>query len=150
VVGLQPGSTDPRASIQRNVFTQATSSIIYSFGTATNLRVSGNYFGYDLNGGVSSFLLPPVSSAIKDVGTLGFLLGTDSDGFNDNLESNWFGCILGNTIDTSSPSAIYHISGNYFGFGQAGSSAGTLPPSPCRSVGRNTLRLSGKAIVGSN
>jgi len=151
IIGVQPiFAIDPRASIQHNVFAPANISIVYSFGTATNLQVSGNYFGYDLNGGVSSLFPSPGSSAITDIGTLGIpLVGTNLDTYNDYLESNWFGCIPGTNIDTNSPSASYTIRSNYFGFPQAGSTTGTLLPLKCRTSGKITLKLSGTAVVGS-
>jgi len=153
IVGLSyhGGPSNPAVAIERNIFAPALVSIYSSSSGATSsISIVGNWFGYDLNGvaltngfadaiAVRCDPLDPNSPA---------QIGTNNDGINDDLESNWFGCVKDNyvTILDNCPTTI---SGNHFGYSSTLSSTGsTITTLSCQaSSSYINLNNSNSAVV---
>jgi len=101
------------AYMQSNVFAPA-STMIRIAATANNTIISGNYFGYHINGSILATSNANPGDGVNDQGEDVVMIGTNEDGLGDYLESNWFGCVAYESLSLLASKA--RISGNYFGF----------------------------------
>jgi hypothetical protein len=122
IVGVKPGSTNPRA--QFNVLANMGLTLA---GEAIRTRFSGNFLGV-LPDGVTPTGIPDPFAGGLEIGryddTMPIVLGTDGDGTNDADEGNLFGPLAdGGVVFAfySTGNKPYIVAGNRFGVAVDGS-----------------------------
>jgi len=133
------------ANRQRNVFAP-TNTMIACQSPAPTAIISGNFFGY-MTDGTSLGSAPSVLGYAIGGGSA--VIGTNEDGFGDDLERNWFGCVPKIAIYTTITAVKYQISGNYFGFAVVGQTPASLIPSYCHDNTTPWIDSAGDVVLGN-